>query len=58
MYQCFRNLGNRTCDEISEALAERLLSILPRAEDDPNAQLAPFVDPNVALRISQLIDQG
>ncbi len=45
-------------DEISDALAERLSSILPRAEDDPNAQLAPFVDPNVAMHISQLIDQG
>ena len=45
-------------DEISDALAERLSNVLPRAEDDPNAQLAPFVDPNVAIRISQLIDQG
>jgi Aldehyde dehydrogenase family len=45
-------------EEISEALAERLTKILPRAADDPQAQLAPFVDPNVAERISQLIDQG
>jgi acyl-CoA reductase-like NAD-dependent aldehyde dehydrogenase len=44
--------------EISEALAERLAQILPRAADDPEAALAPFVDPNVAARISQLIDQG
>src|SRR6266542_2693374 len=44
--------------EISEALAERLATILPRAAEDPEAQLAPFVDPNVASRISQLIDQG
>jgi hypothetical protein len=44
--------------EISEALAERLARILPRAAEDPDAQLAPFVDPNVALRISQIIDQG
>ena len=45
-------------EEISEALAERLSKILPRAADDPQAQLAPFVDANVATRISQLIDQG
>ncbi|HEX9424572.1 MAG TPA: aldehyde dehydrogenase family protein [Pyrinomonadaceae bacterium] len=45
-------------EEISEALAERLATILPRAAEDPEAQLAPFVDANVASRISQLIDQG
>lgn len=45
-------------DEISEALAERLAQILPRAADDPEARLAPFVDPNVAERLSQIIDQG
>ena len=45
-------------EEIGEALAERLAKILPRAADDPQAQIAPFVDSNVAARISQLIDQG
>ena len=45
-------------EEISEALDERLAAIEPRAEDDPEAQIAPFADPNVATRISQLIDQG
>src|SRR4030095_11185905 len=45
-------------EEISEALAERLAAIEPRSEDDPEAQIAPFADPNVATRISQLIDQG
>ena len=45
-------------EEISEALAQRLAVIEPRAEDDPQAQLAPFADPNVASRISSLIDQG
>ncbi len=44
--------------EISEALAQRLATIEPRAEDDPDAQIAPFADPNVATRVSQLIDQG
>lgn len=45
-------------EQISEALAHRLATIQPRAEDDPEAQIAPFADPNVAMRISQLIDQG
>jgi acyl-CoA reductase-like NAD-dependent aldehyde dehydrogenase len=45
-------------EEIAEALAERLAAIQPRAEDDPEAQIAPFADPNVATRVSQLIDQG
>jgi acyl-CoA reductase-like NAD-dependent aldehyde dehydrogenase len=44
--------------EISEALSARLAAIAPRAADDPDAQLAPFVDANVAARISQLIEQG
>lgn len=45
-------------EEIAEALAEKLAKITPRAADDEEAQLAPFVDPNVAARISQIIDQG
>lgn len=45
-------------EEIAEALARRLSGIRPRAEDDPDAQLAPFADPNVATRISQMIDKG
>jgi acyl-CoA reductase-like NAD-dependent aldehyde dehydrogenase len=44
--------------EIAEALASRLAEIRPRAEDDPEAQLAPFVDPVVARRISTMIDAG
>ena len=44
--------------EIAEALAKRFAEIAPRAADDDNARLAPFTDPNVASRISQLIDQG
>jgi acyl-CoA reductase-like NAD-dependent aldehyde dehydrogenase len=48
----------RHAEKIGEALAERLAKILPLAADDPQAQLAPFVDSNVAQRISQLIDQG
>src|SRR5687767_9449838 len=45
-------------EQISEALAERLAQIAPRGADDEEAQLAPFADPNVARRISQMIDQG
>ncbi len=45
-------------DEISEALAERVGQITPRAADDEQALLAPFVDPRVANRISQMIDRG
>jgi len=45
-------------EEISEALAKRLARIVPRAADDENAQLAPFVDPQVAARINAIIDQG
>jgi hypothetical protein len=45
-------------EEISEALAKKLAQIVPRAADDENAQLAPFVDPQVAQRINGIIDQG
>ena len=45
-------------EEISEAISERLAAITPRAADDEAAQLAPFVDPDVAARISHLIEQG
>jgi len=48
----------RHAEEISEAIAERLAAISPRAADDEAAQLAPFADGNVATRISRLIDQG
>src|ERR687897_2506334 len=45
-------------EEFSEALAKRLAQIVPRRADDENAQLAPFVDPQVATRINAMIDQG
>ena len=31
--------------------------MVPRAEDDPQAQLAPFANPDVARRISAMIDR-
>ena len=43
--------------EIAEALAKRLAAIMPRAADDDQAGLAPFVDPSVAERVSALIDK-
>lgn len=48
----------RHADQISEALAERLARIVPRAADDPEAKLAPFTDPQIATRINTMIDQG
>jgi acyl-CoA reductase-like NAD-dependent aldehyde dehydrogenase len=42
---------------IAEALAQRLAQVVPRAEDDPHAQLAPFANADVARRISQMIDR-
>ena len=43
--------------EIAEAMAERLAKIEARPLDDPNAQLAAFPDPEIARRISDMIDQ-
>lgn len=45
-------------DEICEALAKRLAQIAPRASDDEDARIAPFVDSNVASRINAIIDSG
>lgn len=49
---------SKYADEIGEALAKRLAQIVPRAADDETAQIAPFVDPQVANRINAIIDQG
>src|ERR1700752_4536557 len=48
----------RHSDKISEALAERLARIVPRAAGDSHAKVAPFVDPPIAARINAMIDQG
>jgi acyl-CoA reductase-like NAD-dependent aldehyde dehydrogenase len=45
-------------DDIAEALAERLAGIVPRAADDEDARIAPFVDPQVAQRINAIIEQA
>lgn len=44
--------------EVAEALAQRLAEIPARTMDDPQAQLAAFANPEVAKRISALIDRG
>ncbi|MEX2273607.1 MAG: aldehyde dehydrogenase family protein [Vicinamibacterales bacterium] len=44
--------------DIADALAERLAAIQPRGADDERAEIAPFVDPAVARRISEQIDAG
>ncbi|NIR50199.1 aldehyde dehydrogenase [candidate division KSB1 bacterium] len=44
--------------DIAEALAKRLAQIEAKPMDDPEAQLAAFVNPTVAERISNLIDAG
>jgi acyl-CoA reductase-like NAD-dependent aldehyde dehydrogenase len=46
----------RHAKKIAEALAERLAKIVPRAADDPEAELSPFADGGVASRISKMID--
>jgi acyl-CoA reductase-like NAD-dependent aldehyde dehydrogenase len=46
----------RHAEEIAEALAERLSQIVPRAEDDPEALLAPFADASVAERINGMVE--
>jgi hypothetical protein len=62
------NNGGRSCvnasgvwvtkhaDRIAAALATTLATVVPRAADDPDAVLAPFADPEIARRISALID--
>ena len=62
------NNGGRSCvnasgvwvtrhgDKIAEALAQRLGSVVPRTAEDPEAVLAPFADPEIAQRISSMID--
>jgi acyl-CoA reductase-like NAD-dependent aldehyde dehydrogenase len=44
--------------EIADAMAASLAHIQPRAATDPQARLAPFVDPRVAQRLTEQIDAG
>jgi acyl-CoA reductase-like NAD-dependent aldehyde dehydrogenase len=44
--------------EIAEALARRMAEVVPRAAEDPEAQIAPFANPGVATRLSAIVDQG
>jgi len=45
-------------EAIADALAQRLAQIQPRAAEDPEAQIAPFADPNVAARVNAMVEQG
>ena len=45
-------------EPLASALAQKLVQIVPRSADDPQATLAPFADPKVAARISTQIDIG
>lgn len=45
-------------ERVAQAVAERLVQIVPRDMEDDEAALAPFADPRVAERISQQIDIG
>ena len=42
--------------EIAEAMAERMAKIIPRPWDDPGAQISAFANPDIAERISGMID--
>lgn len=44
--------------EIAEALAKRLTEIVPRDVEDEQALLAPFANPEIAGRISAIVDAG
>jgi acyl-CoA reductase-like NAD-dependent aldehyde dehydrogenase len=45
-------------ERVAIAVARKLVQIVPRSADDPQATLAPFADPKVAERISRQIDIG
>jgi len=45
-------------DEIARAVAEKLLSIEPLAQDDPNAKLSGFANPKFASMINDAIESG
>lgn len=45
-------------EPVAAALAKKLVQIVPRGAEDPQATLAPFADPTVAERISLQIDIG
>jgi acyl-CoA reductase-like NAD-dependent aldehyde dehydrogenase len=44
--------------EIAAALAQRFTEIVPREVTDERALLAPFANPDVARRISAIVDSG
>jgi hypothetical protein len=63
------NNGGRSCvnasgvwvtkhgDRVADALARRLAAVEPRPSEADDAVLAPFADPEIARRLSRVIDQ-
>jgi len=45
-------------DEIAKAVSEKLLSIQPKAQDDPEAKLSGFANPKFAEWINDAVDSG
>ncbi|MAG63406.1 aldehyde dehydrogenase [Candidatus Woesearchaeota archaeon] len=48
----------RHADAIAEALAQRMIDVVPCAPDDPEARLSAFADPAVAAWCNQTLDDG
>ena len=44
--------------DLADALARRLAAVVPRSAADPEAAIAPFVNPKVAEHLSRQIDAG
>jgi acyl-CoA reductase-like NAD-dependent aldehyde dehydrogenase len=44
--------------DLADALANRLAAVVPRSAADPEAAIAPFVNPKVAEHLSRQIDAG
>jgi acyl-CoA reductase-like NAD-dependent aldehyde dehydrogenase len=44
--------------DLADSLAAKLAAIVPRAADDPAAEIAPFADPRVAERVNAQIEAG
>ncbi len=50
--------ASRHTEEIADAIAKRLAKVEPTAMDDPNAQLAAFTNPDVAIAMNDQIEDG
>jgi len=50
--------ASRHTEEIADAIAKRLAKVEPTAMNDPNAQLAAFTNPDVAIAMNDQIEDG